>query len=103
MGASAPRRVSVTCEPMTGHWLPLPGTVPVLRYQAVRVALCAVASGALVVLIGSPYWRTHPVHGVVASLACAGFAAAGALLVTGGPRRRLTGRLLLAGGFCWPF
>ncbi|GAA3392532.1 sensor histidine kinase [Cryptosporangium minutisporangium] len=88
---------------MSGHWLSLPSTVPVLRHQTARVVLCAVAAGTLVVLIGFPYWRTHLVHGAVAGLACAGFAAAGALLATGGARRRLTGRLLLAGGFCWPF
>ncbi|SHN75166.1 sensor histidine kinase [Cryptosporangium aurantiacum] len=88
---------------VSGHWLTLPSTVPVLRHHAVRVVVCAVAAGTLVVLIGAPYWRTHPVHGVVATLACAGFAAAGAMLSTGGPRRQLTGRLLIAGGFCWPF
>ena len=38
----------------------------------------------------------------VAALACAGFAASGALLATGGARWRLTGRLLLAASFCWP-
>ncbi|WP_035855073.1 sensor histidine kinase [Cryptosporangium arvum] len=73
------------------------------RDQIVRVLLCALVSGGLVAASGAPYWQSHPVRGVVAGLACAGFAAAGALLATGGPRRVFTGRLLLAAGFCWPF
>lgn len=77
--------------------------VPVLGHQAVRVLLCALTSGALVAVSGAPYWRTHPVRGLVAGLACAGFAAAGALLASGDARRALTGRLLLAAAFCWPF
>ncbi|TQS42143.1 sensor histidine kinase [Cryptosporangium phraense] len=72
------------------------------RHEAVRAVLCALASAALVLYFGAPYWRDHPVHGAVASLACGGFAASGALLATGGRRRRLTGWLLLAAAFCWP-
>ncbi|MFI5952328.1 sensor histidine kinase [Cryptosporangium sp. NPDC051539] len=77
--------------------------IPFLRHEAVRAVLCAVGSGALVLLFGSPYWREHPVHGAVAALACGGFAASGALLATGGRRRRLTGWLLIAAAYCWPF
>ncbi|MFG1922303.1 sensor histidine kinase [Cryptosporangium sp. NPDC048952] len=73
------------------------------RDQIVRVLLCAFASGGLVAATGWPYWQTHPVRGLVAGLACAGFAAAGALLASGGERRALTGRLLLLAAFCWPF
>jgi signal transduction histidine kinase len=70
--------------------------------QSGRVVLAGLASGLLTVVCGAPYWCEHVVHAVVAALACAGFAASGALLATGGVRWRLTGRLLLTASFCWP-
>ena len=87
---------------MSGHWLRGARDVPAAGAQSGRVGLAGLIAGLLVLVFGAPYWSDHPVHAAVASLACAGFAAAGGLLASGGGGRRLTGRLLLAAAFCWP-
>ncbi|WP_051712406.1 histidine kinase [Spirillospora albida] len=75
-------------------------TPPWFGREARRALAAGLAVAALALGAGWPYWRGHPAAAAVTLGCCAGIAAQGVLLATGGRTRR-TGLLFLAASVCW--
>ncbi|MFB9316403.1 sensor histidine kinase [Cryptosporangium minutisporangium] len=73
--------------------LPVPG-------QTGRAVLAGLVAAVLVLVCGAPYWREHVLAAALICAGCAGFGAAGGLLVGSDDSRRRTGVLLLLGSVC---
>ena len=71
-----------------------------LRWAAVWT--CSIVSGlaASAILCGWPYWRVHPWAAVITACCCAGFGAAGSLMLTES-RTRSCGIALVGAGSAW--